>query len=206
MTTLAEAERTRLADVLAVTGPDAPTLCTGWTTRDLAAHVVLRERRPDAAAGIAFGPLSRYTRRVQDALAATPWPELLDKVRSRSPLLVGAVDDLINTTEFFVHAEDVRRAQPDWEPAPEDARREGVLWRILRQRGRVFFRRSPVGVVLALPDGRTHTVNDAEPAVTLTGPASELMLYAYGRRQHARVRVEGEPDVVQKFSGTPLDA
>ena len=27
-------------------GPDAPTLCEGWTTFDLAAHLVVRERNP----------------------------------------------------------------------------------------------------------------------------------------------------------------
>ena len=40
------------------TGPDGPTLCEGWQTRDLAAHLVLRERRPDAAAGVMGGPLA----------------------------------------------------------------------------------------------------------------------------------------------------
>ena len=114
------------------------------------------------------------------------------------------MDDLFNTTEFFVHTEDVRRAQPGWEPLPPDARREGVLWRVLRSRGRAFFRRSGVGVVLALPDGRTHTVANGEQSVTLTGPASELLLYAYGRTEQAAVRVAGDP-AVRTFTGTALD-
>ena len=42
--TLVESERAGLADTLASVGPDAPTLCAGWTTTDLALHVVLRER------------------------------------------------------------------------------------------------------------------------------------------------------------------
>ncbi len=205
MTTLAEAERARLADELQSAGPDAPTLCSGWSTRDLAAHVVLRERRPDASPGIVFGPMSGHTRHVQAGLAAGPWPELVAKVRNRPPFVIGPLDDLFNTTEFFVHTEDVRRARPDWAPLPEDARREGVLWRVLRSRGRAFFRRAPVGVVLALPDGRTHTVNNGEPAVTLTGPASELLLYAYGRKAQARVQVGGDPDAVRSFAGTALD-
>ena len=45
-------ERLALCALLDETGPDAPTLCEGWTTGDLAAHLVLRERRPDAAAGV----------------------------------------------------------------------------------------------------------------------------------------------------------
>ena len=100
-----------------------------------------------------------------DIATSTPWPDLLAKVRQRSPLLVGPMDDWFNTAEFFVHAEDVRRAQPGWTPLPVDGRREGVLWRVLRRTGRAFFRHATVGVVLALPDGRTHTVRDGSPAV-----------------------------------------
>ena len=42
-------ERIALCDLLDETGPEAPTLCEGWRTLDLAAHLVLREHRPDAA-------------------------------------------------------------------------------------------------------------------------------------------------------------
>src|SRR5882724_7843309 len=110
MATLAQTERVRFADVLESAGPDAPTLCTPWLTRDLVAHVILRERRPDAAPGIVFGPLAGHTQHVQDQLAGEPWPRLLETIRSRPPLLIGPLDDLINTTEFYVHTEDVRRA------------------------------------------------------------------------------------------------
>jgi uncharacterized protein (TIGR03085 family) len=205
MVSFAQAERARLADLLTQVGPHARTLCAGWQARDLAAHVVLRERRPDAAVGILVRPLAGHTRSVQDHLAGTPWPELVATVRSRSPLLVGPLDDLINSTEFFVHAEDVRRAQPGWEPLGDDPRRDGVLWRVLRSRGRLFFRRAPVGVVLALPDGRTCTANARTPAVTLTGAPAELLLYAYGRTEQARVQLSGDDDTLAEFSDTPLD-
>jgi uncharacterized protein (TIGR03085 family) len=203
---MAQAERARLADELEAVGPDAPTLCTGWAARDLAAHVVVRERRPDAAPGIRIAAFAGYTRSVQAQVAtSTPWDELVGKVRQRSPLLLGPMDDWFNTVEFFVHAEDVRRAQPGWTPLPADARREGVLWSVLRRHGRVFFRHGKVGVVLALPDGRTRTVADGTPAVTVTGPASELTLYAYGRRSVAQVEVTGDPDAVRTLTGTDLD-
>jgi uncharacterized protein (TIGR03085 family) len=206
VTSLAQQERARLADELAAVGPDAPTLCTGWDARDLAAHVVVRERRPDAAAGIRIGPLAGYTRSVQSHIAdSMPYEDLVAKVRKRSPLLVGPMDDWFNTVEFFVHAEDVRRAQDGWAPLPDDPRRDGVLWSILRRQGRLFFRHADVGVVLALPDGRTRTVVDGTPAVTLTGPAGELMLYAYGRRSVARVEVTGDQDAVRAFRGTDLE-
>src|SRR5436190_1182266 len=132
MPSVAGSERALLADLLTEVGPDGATLCTGWTTRDLAAHIVLRERRPVAALGIVFAPLAGHTRQVQDDVARTSWPDLVDTMRHRSPLLVGPADELVNTTEFFVHHEDVRRANDGWRPRPEDPRLEGTMWRVLR--------------------------------------------------------------------------
>ncbi len=45
-------ERAQLANLLAELGPDAPTLLPPWTTRDVAAHLVLRERDPLAGPGL----------------------------------------------------------------------------------------------------------------------------------------------------------
>ena len=49
---VAQTMRRELCDALLTVGPDAPTLCEGWTTRDLATHLIVRETRPDAALGI----------------------------------------------------------------------------------------------------------------------------------------------------------
>ena len=54
--------------------PDAPTLCEGWKTRDLAAHLVVRERRPDATLGIAVPFLADYTAKVQNKVAQSTRP------------------------------------------------------------------------------------------------------------------------------------
>ena len=58
--TAAQRERSALVDTLRAVGPDAPTLCDGWKTRDLAAHLVVRERRLDATPGIMvpFSPVT----------------------------------------------------------------------------------------------------------------------------------------------------
>ena len=61
----ARAERLLLCDLLTRIGPDAPTLCQGWTTGDLAAHLVTRERRPDAGPGLVVPLLAGHTERVQ---------------------------------------------------------------------------------------------------------------------------------------------
>src|SRR5438552_2582464 len=98
---VAKAERAALCELFTETGPDHETLCDGWKTRDLAGHLVLRERRPDAAAGILIPPLAGHTRRVQDAYAARPWAELVELLRygppAYWPTAISAVDELINT-------------------------------------------------------------------------------------------------------------
>src|SRR5262245_11640860 len=81
-------ERTALCALLDETGPGAPTLCEGWRTVDLAAHLVMRERRPDAAAGLMGGPLAGHTRRVTELLSTrTPFPHLVQLIRSGPPPL-----------------------------------------------------------------------------------------------------------------------
>src|SRR5580692_1969094 len=79
-------ERLALCALLDKTGPDAPTLCAGWNTDDLAAHLVLREHRPDAAVGVLGGPLARYTARAQQKLSdKTPFASLVESIRSGPP-------------------------------------------------------------------------------------------------------------------------
>src|SRR3954470_6465486 len=105
-------ERAALVDVLEKVGPDAPTLCAGWTSRDLAAHVYVRERRPDAAIGVLpLGPLSAYTERVMaSTLRVHGYDGILRRLREVAPILrVTHLDEAINTVEFFIHTEDVRR-------------------------------------------------------------------------------------------------
>jgi uncharacterized protein (TIGR03085 family) len=184
---LVERERADLADTLAAVGPDRPTLCEGWTTRDLAAHIVVRERRPDAAVGIVLRPLAGHLARVQREVAATPWPDLVARLRTRSPLLPGPLDTLVNETELYVHHEDVRRAQPGWTARPPDPELERMAWRALRQQGRLYYRGAAGGVVLEQPDGTRHTVKEGQPTTVLTGPATELLLHAFGRTTVALV-------------------
>src|ERR1700744_2502873 len=126
LVTYAQQERAALAALLDETGPDEPTLCAGWQTRDLAAHLVLRERRPDAGGGMMGGPLAGYTERVQrHYLDPHPYPELVRVVKAGPPPLppcsIPGADAAGNTVEYFVHHEDVRRAAPEWTERSLDA-------------------------------------------------------------------------------------
>jgi uncharacterized protein (TIGR03085 family) len=203
MTSLVVSEREALCDLFLTAGPDAPTLCEGWTTRDLAAHLVLREGRPDAAVGLVVGPLAGWTRRVQAREARRDWSELVERVRRGpwplSPSRIGSVDAAVNTVEFFVHHEDVRRAQPGWEPRALDPRVDEALWAAVVKRAGLYLRQSPVGLVLANVDGRRVVAKAGDPTVTVTGEPAELVLLMHGRADHALVELSGEPEAVQEF-------
>jgi uncharacterized protein (TIGR03085 family) len=212
-------ERRALCSLLDKTGPDAPTLCEGWTTGDLAAHLVLRERRLDAAAGVAGGPLAGYTARVQQRLRSRiPFPDLVRMIRSGPPALsvmaLPGMDERVNAVEFFVHHEDVRRGAPGWEPRELGSGESDMLWHRLRM-ARFMLRKAPVGVELARDDIDTGTGTDtgadgasyritarnATPAVTVVGSPAELTMWVMGRRTAARVRMDGIQAAVTKLAG-----
>ncbi|HEV7647061.1 MAG TPA: TIGR03085 family metal-binding protein [Actinophytocola sp.] len=197
-------ERAALCDLLEELGPDEPTLCEGWQTRDLAAHLVVRERRPDAAAGIMLAPLAGHTKRVQDSFAARPWAELVRLVRTGPPALsptrIPAVDKAVNSVELFIHHEDVRRAQPDWKPRDPDPERDAVTWAGVSRAGRMTLRRSPVGLVLRRPDGKEVVVKRGPNTVILAGEPGELLLFAFGR-DAVHVDFEGEQASIAVVKG-----
>jgi uncharacterized protein (TIGR03085 family) len=197
----ARRERSELCDLFLELGPDEPTLCGDWTTRDLAAHLVVRERRPDAAIGIIVSKAAGYTDKVQSQVAAGDWDELVDTVRSGppfwSPTRIGKIDELANTVEFFVHLEDVRRAQPAWEPRELDADLVDALYGVLTKMAKRLVSKSPVGIVLEPNDDHDPIVaKKAEPSVTVRGAVGELVMFVYGRQAHSSVELFGDDDSV----------
>ena len=191
---VSQSERAALADLLEHLGPDQPTCCEGWTTRDLATHLVVRDRRPDAGPGMVLGgPFSAWTARVQDRTrSARPFGVLVAEVRSGPPAWVPtawpAVDRLLNTAEMVVHHEDVRRAQPGWAPRDLPRSVQDQLWRSVpllarggaaaRTAGGLFVRRSDV------PDGAPDSerrLRDGQPTTTVIGAPLEVLLWVSGR-------------------------
>jgi uncharacterized protein (TIGR03085 family) len=212
-------ERHALCDLLADVGPDQATLCAGWQTADLAAHLVLRERRPDAGAGVMGGPVARYTRRVQGHISRRhSFAELIELIRNGPPRLsmfgLPGADEKLNLVEYFVHHEDVLRARPEWQPRKVDPDLADVLWDRLSL-ARLMLRKAPVGVELARADsGRAPTAQRSRrgrvritakartPVVTVTGDPVELTLWTMGRAGVADVRLEGaDADVAALRSG-----
>jgi uncharacterized protein (TIGR03085 family) len=197
VTSWAAHERAALIDALTEVGPDAPTLCGGWTAKDMAAHVYVRERRPDAALGVLpLGPLSAYTERVMaSVLRVHGYDEILARFRTPGGLVrLSALDEAINTVEFFVHTEDVRR--PNGLP-PRDmpADFERKIWSRLSKQARLSFRRAKVRVRLEPTVGNPVEFGSGE-TVTLRGRPSELMLLAFNRKADADVEYDGSPTAV----------
>lgn len=196
----AQRERTALCDLFDEVGPAAPTLCEGWTTADLAAHLVVRERRPDAALGIVAAPFARHGERVRAETATQPFDQLVQTVRGGPPVLspfsLPGVDRLANTMEFYIHHEDVRRCNGSG-PRELDPELEAQLWDVVRRGSRMMLRKAPVGIELRLPDGRSVVAKRKAPSVVVTGPVGELALFVYGRQGAAEVELDGEPDAVE---------
>ncbi len=195
-------------------GPHAPTLGGYWHTSALAAHLVGRERRPDSLPGIGIPRLAGHTESVRRGYQNKPYAELVRLVRTGpgrlSPFSLPGADGLLNATEYAVHHEDVRRAQPDWTPRRLPSAVQDALWKVVGTRASMSFRSlgAATGVVLRRSDAPDTDIPDTDApdsdrqdavivaskggdAVTLTGEPMELLLYLFGRRDHARVEISG---------------
>lgn len=195
---LVRAERRDLADTLLVVGPAAPTLCGDWRVRDLLAHLVVRDQRPDAAPGIFLPVWSRWTERVQDGIAHREFGGNVRVVRDGPPWWVPAAHpptNRVDLLEYVVHHEDARRAQAGWTPRPPEPERDEVLWTILAGAGRSAYWRSPVGVTLRRPDGAERVVHRGTRQVVLAGEVVELVLHALGRDECVLERDGNADDV-----------
>lgn len=207
--TLARRERQDLCDLALDLGPDEPTLCGEWTTRDLLAHLFVREHRPLSAAGILVPPLERLTEAAMERAARRPYDDLVSAVRSPglTPFALKPVEVIANTLEYLVHHEDVRRAQPAWEPRDLDPDDLDVAWRAIRMAGRGLVR--PAGVPVSIRRTDTDdraTLRGGEPSVTVSGPVVELVLVLYGRDQVRDLAFDGPDELVAKVRGASLGA
>jgi uncharacterized protein (TIGR03085 family) len=203
---LSRRERAALCDLMDEVGPDAPTLCEGWTTYDLAAHLVLRESSPLAAPGIVVPALEALADRGMARLkTSVAYPDVVDRVRHGPPRLSALrprrIERLANTVEYFIHHEDVRRARPGAEPRDLEPGDQDALWSRLVVLGRVLARGSSVGVELVRTDAPdVRRIRAGEPTLVVRGLPSELALFTYGRGAVADVELGGDPQAQATFA------
>jgi uncharacterized protein (TIGR03085 family) len=197
--TTAQRERAALVETMRTVGPDAPTLCGDWTTRDLAAHLVVREGRLDTTPGIAVPFLAGYTEKVRSQVAqSTDWDALLEKIASGPPLYspFKILDPVANMGEMFIHHEDVRRAQTSWEPRPLDDATVKALGRGLPIMARLTLAKAPARVSLRTPQGKDLVTLGQGRALTVTGEPQELLLFISGR-DAVRLEFDGDAALVE---------
>ena len=140
---IAQDERAGLAADLSRLGPDAPTLCKGWTARDLLTHLLLRENDPLAIPGMAVSVFDAVTRTRADKLEASGSFEDLVTRFAHGPgrfsvFRIPGLDSAANSMAYFIHHEDLLRAQPDWHPRELGHRVELRLADIIRRYGRAL--------------------------------------------------------------------
>ncbi len=207
-TSIAKIERPALADALLDAGPEAPTLCDGWSAYDLVAHLVVREHNPLAGIGIVAPPLSSiHDRAIARAKAHSSFEALVERFRQGPPLTWKLVDDLLNGQELVIHHEDLRRGGGNTEPRAEDtiADIEAQLWRLLDRAKRFAVRGiKGVGVELATPSGDRITARSGEPSARIVGRPGEIVLYLSGRRAAAHLVLEGDPEAVARVEQARL--
>jgi uncharacterized protein (TIGR03085 family) len=186
---VAQRERAQLCDYLDEVGPGRATLCEGWTTHHLVAHLAIRE-----------GSLREQVRHathdsdtlVEEAVATRDFSTLVDKVRHGPPRLsvygLPGADALLNTLEYLIHHEDARRGEVGWLPRELPTRVEDTVWgqvvktaklASLRDKRRLTLRRSDTDDEAVVSRGSGDRL--------VAGLPSELALYISGRRGAARV-------------------
>lgn len=186
--TFAATERQELAALLRRLGPTAPTCCDGWDTFDLVTHLYLREHRLDAALGMFVSALSPRLERVTNELKTRGFEYLVQRWQQGLPPALSRLEPVLNTLENFVHHEDVRRAQENWQPRSFELATLQQLDAPARRLLPLLLRRSTVPVVVeaaGLPRWIAHdrrgVVTKGNAVAHLRGPLPEIILWAYGR-------------------------
>ena len=196
-------ERAELCDLFEQVGPDAPTLSGDWTTQDLAAHLVVRERDLIGSPGILIPWFEGTTaKRMEHQVRRHGYQGLIDLIRTGppfGPMKIAPVRYVANLVEYFVHHEDVRRpaglAPRSHRPDLDDA-----LWSLLGRMAPLMVRKagvSGVRVVVERPDGQQHAAGKGDEVV-IRGPVQELVLELYGRRSVAEVAYDGPEAAVAR--------
>ncbi|MDQ3479873.1 MAG: TIGR03085 family metal-binding protein [Actinomycetota bacterium] len=198
-------ERARLCLLFDELGPSAPTWSGDWDTHHLAAHLRVREGNPLRQVQTALP--GRAASAIESRVRQGDFDALVAEVRGGPPRLTvyGAAktDKLLNTLEFFVHHEDVRRAQPTWQSRQLPQWAQDQIWDRIQSFAKLIMRKSPVGVVLAPCDraDAALAVRGTAPAV-VRGLPSELTLFAFGRNEVADVELTGPAESVAQLRAT----
>ncbi|WP_166432909.1 TIGR03085 family metal-binding protein [Nesterenkonia salmonea] len=198
MSSTASEQRKALASALRAVAPDAPTLCEGWAAEDLAVHIVIRDSRPDLLVGQGLPVVGAKARNAIASLKAEGYEYLVDRVSigppSYFPQTIEPVNDAMNSAEFYIHTEDVLRAQHDFDPHQRRDVSEELRKRLWKQSSMSFFpmaaRKQNRRISFFSPGyGATTRGPATAPLVMVHGAPEELTLWAAGRADKAEVDI-----------------
>ncbi|MEJ5919658.1 MULTISPECIES: TIGR03085 family metal-binding protein [unclassified Corynebacterium] len=203
---LAQKERIALASTFREVGADAPTLCEGWTAKDLLVHLLIRENRPDAIGGLFIGKLQPRLDRVTHEYETRPFEELICEWEKGASTWnpVKYLDQFVNVSEHFVHHEDVLRARDAWEPRSLSPSDERELQRTIKMMSRPMLRKSQARVIMESPHGWSTIAGARQkdgqpilPDVRVYGEPGELLLWLFGR-EAVRVVFDGDSSLIER--------
>lgn len=188
-------EREDFADTLLALGEEAPTILPGWDAAALLEHLLVREGAPHLRLAPRLpGPVGRRAERSLERLRALSWTDRVARFRQGPGALspVGRLDALSGQGEMLIHHEDLRRAQPGWEPRRLSPDVAADAWRAVGLLAPLVMRvRADVLLVSPLGGHRMRS-RGAHGSVRVHGEVMELLLWVSGRERVARVRVHGD--------------
>jgi len=206
MEPMSRTERAALCNTALEAGEHAPTLCGRWTVKDLVIHLLVRERDPLGAPGILVPSLESLTDRSARRLAGQDFSSLVERVRSGppkwSPMVLPPLDRAVNTLEYFVHHEDIRRAGADWEPRELTEREQKAIWKAITVAGKGLVRPAGVPVEIRWPREereRSAVLRKGDDPAVVSGPPAELTLFLFGRVQHGELEFSGPEQHVREL-------
>lgn len=206
MEPMSRTERAALCNTALEAGEQAPTLCGRWTVKDLVIHLLVRERDPLGAPGILLPQLEGLTDRAARRLADQDFSSLVERVRKGpprwSPMSLPPLDRAVNTLEYFVHHEDIRRAGEHWVPRELTEREQKVLWKAISVAGKGLVRPAGVPVEIRWTRAgreRVAVLRKGDDPAAVSGAPSELVLFLFGRAQHAPLEFSGPADHVKEL-------
>src|SRR5699024_9925513 len=116
--TFSSAQRNQLAHLFLELGSNAPTLCEGWETKDLSAHLWIRANRHVESDGMFIQQLESRFEDFTEHTLDRDFEDVVNSWAAGPPRWLKPFDAKMNTMENFIHHEDVRRANGMTEPQP----------------------------------------------------------------------------------------
>jgi uncharacterized protein (TIGR03085 family) len=107
----------------------------------------------------------------------------------------------MNTVEFFIHVEDLRRAQDGYEPRAISPEMEDALWARVGPGG--MAKKVAATVVITSP-GRADKQSGSGPVLTVAGDPGELTMFGAGRQQAAKIEISGDAALAAQLRVAPL--